>query len=440
MHIGQFVLPIVFVLFTASPSLSQETAKNSTGMSDLNNENITLAEALNLVQKQNPSLAALTDEIRARGAAVMQAGLLPNPDFSLEVENFAGQDALQGFDSAETTITLSQLVELGGKRSKRRQLATLEKDLADWDYRSKNLDLLAATAKTFVQLLSLQEKVSQSEELLKLSEHTLAVVGERVDAGKVSPVERIRAQVELAAMRNKHNKTRRELVSARRRLGSFWGAKQVSFEQAVGDISRLAQLPPEENIKNKLTNNPDLARWSNELEQRKAAVELERAQAVSDLTVSVGVRNFRDSDSNALVAGIEIPLAIFDRNQGGVDGAQAQLEKARHNRRAAENEAQTALKEAWQELSAAHEEASVLRNEIIPGAQSVFDAMELGYREGKFNFLQLLDAQRTLFEVKGQSLQALTSYYQARIEIDRLTGSPIQNLLQPATNLPQDLR
>lgn len=113
--------------------------------------------------------------------------------------------------------------------------------------------------------------------------------------------------------------------------------------------------------------------------------------------------------------------------------ARAALEKIRHERRAAETEAQTDLAETWQNLSASHAEAIALRDEILPGSVSAFEAAEFGYREGKFDFLQMLDAQRTLFEVKGKYLQALTDYHLARIEVERLIGAPLQDQLKPAT-------
>jgi len=71
---------------------------------------------------------------------------------------------------------------------------------------------------------------------------------------------------------------------------------------------------------------------------------------------------------------------------------------------------------------------TTLRNDILPGAQRAFDSVQNGYREGKFDFLQLLDAQRTLFEVKGQYVEALSAYHLSRTEIERLIGLPLQTV------------
>ncbi len=414
---------------TSTKNISYNNPKSS-GQST---SGLTLAEALNLALKNNPSLAAFAEEIRAKDAAALQAGLLPNPDLAVEVENFAGEDELEGFDGAETTIALSQLIELGGKRGKRLQVATLEKDLADWDYQSKKLDVLAGTAKAFIQVLAAEQMQVQTEELVRLSEKTFAAVAARVEAGKVPPMEQTRAQVELASARTEANKARRELAAARSRLVSFWGARQPEFQQTVGDLTTINPVPGEEEFSSLLINNPDLARWDSEINQGEAGVTLARSQAIPDVTFSFGVRNLQESDSNALVAGIELPLPLFDRNQGGVSEARATLAKTRRERRAAETEARAGLAEAWQNLAASHAEATTLRDEILPGAQSAFETAEFGYREGKFDFLQMLDAQRTLFEVKGQYLQALAAYHLGRTEVERLIGAPLHDLLKSGT-------
>ncbi|MBA3016154.1 MAG: TolC family protein [Proteobacteria bacterium] len=394
-------------------------------------EKLTLTKALALALQHNPTLAGFAEEIRARDAAALQAGLSPNPNLGVEIANFAGQNDLRGFDGAETTIALSQLIELGDKRTKRRHVAVLEKDLAAWDYQSTKLDVLAATAKAFIQVLVAQEQVSLNDELVKLAEKTAAAVGERVDAGKVSPLENTRTQVELAAAQSEANKTSRELEVARRRLAAFWGADRSEFVEVVGDLTTITPLPPETMLQTFLARNPDLNRWESELDRNKSALALARSEAVSDLSISAGVRNFRESNTSALVVGIDLPLPLFNRNQGGIGEAQANVEKARHEQRAAKVALQTELSEMWQNLAASYVESSTLHDKILPGALEAFEATDFGYREGKLDFLQMLDAQRTLFTVKRQYLLALGNYHITRSNVERLIGAPIKSLQNP---------
>jgi len=171
-----------------------------------------------------------------------------------------------------------------------------------------------------------------------------------------------------------------------------------------------------------------MARWAAELERSEAALNLARSEAVPDLTLSAGVRNFQETDDNAFVVGVSIPIPFFNRNQGGVSEARARVDKAQSEQRAAKVGLVTGLSDTWQSLSAAYTEAVGLRDEILPSAQSTYESTELGYREGKLDFLQMLDAQRTLFTVKRQYLLALGSYHLASTDMERLVGVPLSDI------------
>jgi len=391
-------------------------------------EQLMMASAMGLALRRNPSLAGFSAEVRARDAAALQAGLLPNPELEVGLENFGGKGALEGVDGAETTIAFSQLVELGGKRGNRKVVATLDKTLANWDCQSEKLDILAATAKAFVEVLVAQEQLALNHELLKLAEQTTRAVSEKVDAGKVSPVEKSLAQIELATARTEANKASRKLEAARRRLAGFWGSERADFARAVGKLGDISALPDEESLRTYLDNNPDLARWATEIERSEAAFSLARSKAIPDLTLSAGVRNFQETDDNAFLVGASIPIPLFDRNQGGVSEARARIDKAQSEQRAAKVGLATDLSGIWMKLSAIYSEAIALRDEILPSAQTTYQSTEFGYREGKLDFLQMLDAQRTLFSVKRQYLLALGAYHLASIDVERLVGVPLNDI------------
>jgi cobalt-zinc-cadmium efflux system outer membrane protein len=196
----------------------------------------------------------------------------------------------------------------------------------------------------------------------------------------------------------------------------------------VDDLVVAAALPPFERVVAAVVQNPDLARWATELEQKQAERRLARAESVPDLTLSVGLRNFQETDGNALVAGLEIPLQFFDRNQGGRQQAAAAYHRTRREQQAAKARIMAELSTSYQELKSANEELLVLGKELLPGAQQAFEAANLGYREGKFGFLQMVDAQRTLFEVRGQYVDALATYHRAKADIERLIARPLAEI------------
>jgi len=386
---------------------------------------LTLREVLALALKANPDLAPFSREIRAREAAVLQARLFPNPDLSVTAANL-GNAVLKDFDGPQTTVSLSQLILLGRKRVRGIEVAALDRDLAAWDYETKRMNVLTRVAQAFVEVLRAQEGLALVNDLMALAERVVEAVSARVQAGQVSPVEETRARVTLASVRIDKARAARELEAARKRLAATWGSTTPRFKTAQGKLDRILPIPTFEQLIRRLTQNPDLARWATELAQRQASIDLEESRAIPDLTVSLGVTQFTDSNDSALVAGVSIPLPVLNRNQGNIEAAHQRLTKAMEERRGAEVLITTALNSAYQNLAAAHAEVTTLRQEVLPGAQSAFDAVSRGYRLGKFGFLDVLDAQRTLFGAKAQYLQALASYHQAVAEVERLIGEPVE--------------
>jgi cobalt-zinc-cadmium efflux system outer membrane protein len=383
---------------------------------------IAFSDALSLALQYNPELAAYSIEVRVAEARILQAGLRPNPEVNIEVENIAGSGSLRNFDGAETTIQIGQLIELGGKRPKRARVASLERELAGWDYEAKRADVLTETSKSFVDVLAAQERVALTQDLLRLAEQTFDTVSARVQAGKVSPVEETKAGVVLSNSRIEHARSQRSLEAARKKLVATWGSGVPAFERAVGSLDRVLAIPPADRMTQEIRGNPDIARWATEKEQRSAASALQDAIRIPDPTFAAGVRRFRESGDSAFVAGLSIPLPLFNRNQGGILESRWRLAKAEWESVAAESRVRGALAETYQALSTAVSEIDALKGTVIPGAQSAFEAASEGYRQGKFGFLDVLDAQRTLFEARGQYVSALATYHKALADLDRAIG------------------
>lgn len=394
---------------------------------------LTLRTALSQALMKNQTLAAFSWEVRAKEARTLQASRFPNPELGMEIENFGGSGTKKSFDAAESTIQLSQLIELGGKRFKRIKAASLEKDLAAWDYEAKRLDVFTETTLAFIEVLASQEQVRLANETLRLSEQVLDTVKKRIQAGKVSPLEETKASVTLTVSQIAKQTAQRNLNAARQRLASWWGSGSSDFEEAQGDLETLAAIPSGESLQRLLVQNPAIARWDAELDQRRAAVALEKANRIPDIVLSGGVRQFEESDDHALVVGIGLPLPLFNRNQGGILEAQAGLAKAEAERKAVEVGLGAELAEAYQALAASHSEASALRDQVLPSAQRAFDGAQRGYQEGKFGFLDVLDAQRTLFDVKGQYVEALARFQKGKTVVERFIGQGLDS----ASGVPQ---
>jgi cobalt-zinc-cadmium efflux system outer membrane protein len=416
------------------PSLHMERPSFGTISAEEPRGALSLREVLSLTLLRNPELRAFTFELRAAEARTLQAGVLPNPVLSAELENVGGTGpATRGVRATETTLQLSQLIELGSKRAKRMRLAGLERELTNWDFEVKRLEVLTEAKKAFVDVLVTAERLAFTTDLLRLAEQVQRTVSARVRAGKVSPIEETRTRVTVSTARLQAQQARRGHEAAKKRLAASWGSTTPLFEGVSGSLETTAPIPAMEVFAAQVQKNPDIARWASEMDARRAQVEVARSKAIPDLTVSGGVRYLNEIKESAFVLGLSLPLPLFDRNQGGILEAHARLTKTELERRAAEVRVSTALSDAYQNLVSAANEVTTLQNEVLPAAEEAFQATQEGYRLGKFGLLDVLDVQRTLFETRGRSLEALATYHKAVADLERLTGEELHAVPQEVT-------
>jgi len=386
---------------------------------------LSLRDAIVLTLKHSPELATYAWTIRSREIDQIEAGLLPNPEAEFEIENFAGSGDIGGFKSAETTIALSQLIELGDKRMKRQQLASTDRDLARWDYEVKRVDLLSQTAIAYAEVLGDQERLSIAKEIKDLAEEIYQTVNKRVEAGKVSQLEEIKSRVELSKSKLSLINAERQLAISKQNLVKSWGGTDVTFNRVIGDFYSISSIPNLNSIVTKLNNNPDLARWATEVSRHQNAITLARADTIPDISVSAGVRHFNGSDDVAAVASISIPLFWFDNKQTGVQRSEVELSQASKQREVTETKLHSALLIAYQRLNILNHEVTTLSNDILPSAEEAFDAATKIYRLGKLDLLSLLDAQRTYFDTRQQHIDSIKEFHRIVIAIERLIGSSL---------------
>ncbi|MCK9396986.1 MAG: TolC family protein [Methylobacter sp.] len=383
-----------------------------------------LPQVLALTLTGNPELAAFSEEIRAREAAALQAGLLPNPVFGANAANF-GNAAARGFDGDVVTLQLSQLIELGGKRTARIQVAQIGQEVASWDYEVQRVTVLARAAQAFIDVLGAQARTELVKHSLELAEKVVHTVSNQVKAGKVSPVEATRVEVALATAKTEMMRTERELETARRKLAAFWGSTVPKFSTVQGDLEAIQTLPLLASLTERLKQSPELALWTSELSRRQALLEEEKAKAVPDLTVTLGGSNYLHNQDYVMNVGVSMPLPVFDRNQGNIQQAERRRSKAENEQQATQVRIGTDLNAAYLNLDAIHAEVETYRSTILPGAESAYQAVQEGYRLGKFALLDVLDTQRTFFNAKGQYLRALAAYHQGVADIERLIGGAL---------------
>ncbi len=385
---------------------------------------LALQRALELALMHNPVLAGSSHAVWAAEGAARQAGVFPNPELELEAEEFGGSGSRKGSTAAETSVRLSQSLELGGKRGKRQRVAQSEARLVGWDYEAKRLDVLTETKKAFVDVLLAQGRLALAESLLAVAGDVHKAAAERVKSGKVPPLEETKAGVEVASARIALDRARRELVTRRKRLAASWGGTAPVFKEAGGVLDAVEDVPSLEKLSSLRGDIPEVARWSEEVALARESFALAKAARIPNVSISAGISRFEEDGSHAGTVGLSLPLPLFDRNAGGISAARHQATRAEYEQRAARLRATTDLVDAHSRIETARVEAMTIKAELLPGARQAFEVAQTGYREGKYGHLEVLDTQRTLNEVKTRYLDVLAAYHKATADLERLTGAP----------------
>lgn len=403
-------LPIsLFLAFAAACALpAQETPAQV----------LSLRDALARVEQRNPSLAAYAYHERAAEGLIEQAGQRPNPTLDFAAENFAGTGARQGVRQLEATAQASQSIERGGKREKRMALATRERAVAASDYAVKRAEVLGLAAVAFVEAIAAQQRVTLAEEPVTLAREVLAAAEGRARAGVASAAEPARARTALATAQGDAARATAALAAARAKLAASWGGSATDAPLPGGVLRVPEAMTAEATLLEKLPAHPQLARQQALIAARRADLDLERAQATQDLTVSGGVRFLREGSDAALVAGVSVPLPMRHRNQGAIRAARENLAGAEQTVRALELGLRAEFLAAWQEAEAARAAARNLRSEALPAAQEAHGIVRRAYEQGQLPLIDVLDAQRELTALRRDlvELEARFAIAHARAE------------------------
>jgi cobalt-zinc-cadmium efflux system outer membrane protein len=397
----------------------------NTAPAALSPNSLTLRTAAELALAYNPSLAAHGFDLRAAEARRLQAGLRPNPELSVNVEDVLGTGDYREARSAQTTLQLSQVIELGGKRGARSDVAAAFRERKGNEAQLARVEVLAAVAERFVHVVGDQHEVTLAREATKLAEETLGLAERRVTAASASPIEVKRARILLSKARIAEEHAEHELLVARRQLAALWGATNAMFSEARADLFTRSTVPDFEELAARIDQSPELARWASERAVREAEVKLAAARRRPDLTAGAGVRHYNGPDDVGFVFQFSLPLPLGDRQQGARAEARALADKTEVERAGAELRLRTTLFGIAQELIHADTELIALEREMIPDAEAALQLAREGFERARFSQLELLDAQRTLLELRLQRIEAAAAYHQFVIEIEKLLGEPL---------------
>ncbi|WP_322070778.1 TolC family protein [Paraburkholderia bannensis] len=381
---------------------------------------ISLEDVLGLAAQANPVLRGARADADASAGAFMQAGTRPNPELSLLQEGFGGTERT-------STALLNQTIELGGKRRARLDVASYGREAALAMLDGRGAALRSQVIAAFYGLLGAQRQLQVAEDSAAIAARSADMADKRARAGKVSPVEATKARVAVAAAQIELENAKTRVYAAAQQLQNVVGSDALRGRTLTGDLDSVPTVETLSALASRLDDSPLSRAAKAEMLRANAAISVERAKRIPDITVSAGMKRVvaggvRD---NQAVVGISIPLPLFDTNKGAILEASHKAESASAALDAEKAGLRMELAQTYASFESAAQEVQRLKGDVLPAAREAFNAMSRGYELGKFSFLDVLDAQRTLFEQQSRYVQSLTAVHVAYAELGRLVGTPM---------------
>jgi len=406
------IFPLLLALF-ASQLHAEETI--------CSNQVLIFDDAVSKVLSGSPLLKISERTIRMTEGEKIQSRLLPNPVAAWSVENVFGNHNWKGWESAESRYVISQLVELGGKRTYRSSVAQFQYYSAQAGYEASKIEMLNRLMKLFVIAAATQEELRINFDQYGVAKEVLDSVIKKVEAGKVSIIEKNKAEISLTNAAIHLEKTKYEFVAAKDKLALLWGSTCPDFEWISYPFYDLEEPQSLCACLEDVRSNPVLAKSSMDYMTARQNLNLAESYAVPDVVFSVGYKTLQDTHDQGMILGAEIPLPIFNRNQGNIYKAKAEIARSKEEYRQVLIILENRLILAHRQLMQAYGEAQQYKK-LLESGESSFELARMGYQEGKFEYLDVLDAQRTLFEIRERFIYSLVEYHQRKADIAFLTN------------------
>ncbi|HHF7344445.1 TPA: TolC family protein [Legionella feeleii] len=381
----------------------------------------TLREALNLAYRNNPELQAEKDKACAMKGLFIQSGLFPNPQLALTAENMGGSGQYTGYESAETTLAITQPIPLGHRLHylKQASFADYLTSLATIKVQKSVLYIAVATA--YVDALYAEQWHQVTKKLIQLNEEIVSAIKRRVDAGAAPELDLRLAEVRLGKALIQEKAAAQMALTSRANLARLVG-NELRIDSPLSDKELKHTIWHWPNLLKKLNQSPQIIATAVQIRAKRAGIVAAKKSVWPDLNIQVGARHFSDDGSNAAVVSASSQLPLYNRNQGNILSAEAGLTQVIHQYQGVRLEVRKNLYIAFLQAEQSRFEANLVTNSLLPLARKSIKLAQNGYGMGKFTYLQLSLALNTLYEEEQHYQQAHAEYHKALIQISGLLG------------------
>ena len=377
---------------------------------------LTMVDIRRIAQQNNPTLIQARMAVRAAQGQQIQAGLCPNPEVGYE-----GADVgLEGTSGQQGTVIAQEIVT-AGKLRLASSAAGHGVTAARHGLEAQRWRVMNSVRSGFYEVLLAQMMVEVNEDLLRVGNEAADITKRLRAAQEVgkpevlqASIEAERAEVGLFMARNRHR-------IAWYQLAAMMGCPEMPPAPLEGDVIKdLPTVTWDDGLARLLSGSPELARAHALVKQARCEVALQCAERHGNIAVGAGVKYDATAEQALADVGVAIPLKIFDRNQGNIISAQANLIAATREVERIELELFNRFAEAFEAYSNANRQVELFRSKVLDNARESLELVGVGYSEGEFDYLSLLTAQRTYFAANLEYLDALREMWERSVELDGL--------------------
>lgn len=386
-------------------------------------EPLDLRDAVRAALATNPRLRASQAGVAAGKARIDGAALRPPLQLSGSIEHAFGSGEYSGMSAAETTIGVSQVLEMGRKRAERIGVARSEYGAIENELEWLRLGVRADITEIFIQGIAVDSRVAIVERGRELATGIVAAAERRVSAGRSSEAELSQARVTIAEAQIRLLDLAAERRRLHRELTRLTGREPAGgLFRLVGSLESLPPIPSLAVLESLLAAAPEAKRAALSQDLARARLRLAEAQRRPDLNLSVGVRDYAVTNDTALLLAASIPIGSARRARSSIAEASAELARADALASAAQSEVAANARNLLDALTLAGRQLELLRTVIVPESLRAEELLARGYSLGRFSFLEVATAQRQSLDASASLIELTSQYHQTVIELGRLLG------------------
>jgi cobalt-zinc-cadmium efflux system outer membrane protein len=374
-------------------------------------------EFVELAVTRNPRLARATIAIDAARGRYLQAGLYPNPELAVNWDEIGDRQDGRGILTAPK---LTQTIVTGKKLSLSQTVAAREVDQATLELIGERYAVVAAVRAAFYEAYTLQRRYEVLGELLKLADEAVANGKTLLEGKQIARLDMVQLEVQQQQFRAELQAVKEELPAAYRRLASVTGQNGLHVPGVVGTFDGLPAYDLEQTRAAVLASHPDVRTARVGVDRAQAAVRRAEAEPIPNVSVYAGYIRQYENKSHDGAAGLSMPIPVWNRNQGNIRAAKAELGMAIQSVGRVENELVGRVAAAFQTYAAARRRADLYRVEILPRATETYELSMKAFQGGQFEYLRVIQAQRAVAEAKLELNKSLGDAWRSAAELSGL--------------------